>query len=126
MTVESLSSASCSLCEQRQPVHPGHVDVAHDHVDMRILLERLQRLEAVMGEHEADRAVADLPAELLQDQRLEVWLVVDEREWSLSCGLSEPVVDLLPQGGKIDRLGQQALRAALDRLAPASRRRHRR
>ena len=30
--------------EQRQPVHPRHVNVGHHHVDMRMLLDRLQCL----------------------------------------------------------------------------------
>ena len=39
-----------------------------------------QRLHPVAGEQEADVAVADLPAELLQDQRFEVRLVVDDED----------------------------------------------
>src|SRR5262249_14369807 len=52
----------------------------HHHVDIRILFERLERLEAVMGKHDRDNALADLPAEFLQDQRLEVGLIVDEQD----------------------------------------------
>ena len=71
------------LLQQRQAVHPGHVDVGHHHVDMRMVLDRLQRLDAVMGEHERHRAVANLPAEFLQHQRLEIGLVIDDED---GCG----------------------------------------
>ncbi len=66
--------------QQRQAVHPRHVDVGHHHVDMRMILDRLQRLDAVMGEHERHRAVADLPAEFLQHQSLEIGLVIDDED----------------------------------------------
>ena len=39
-----------------------------------------QGFDAVAGEQEADGAVADLAAELLQDERLEVRLVVDDED----------------------------------------------
>ena len=81
--VDFLSSRLLQLLQQRQPVHPRHVDVGHHHVDMRMLLDRLQRLDAVMGEHERHRAVADLPAEFLQDQSLEIGLVIDDED---GCG----------------------------------------
>jgi hypothetical protein len=43
-----------------------------------MLLDRLQRLDAVMGEYELHDAVANLPAEFLQDQSLEIGLVIDD------------------------------------------------
>src|SRR5258708_27419320 len=43
-----------------------------------MLLDRRQRLDAVMGEHEGHRTVANLPAEFLQDQSLQIRLVIDE------------------------------------------------
>src|ERR1700752_1937947 len=46
---------------------------------MRVRLERLQRLEPVMREHEADGTLADALAELLQHQRLEIGLVIDKQ-----------------------------------------------
>ena len=94
MMVDFLSSALLQLLQQRQPVHPRHVDVGHHHVDVAVLLEQLQRLDAVAREQEADEPVADLPAEFLQDQRLEVRLVVDDEDASRSCRLLEPRVDL--------------------------------
>ena len=55
ITVDFLSSALLQPREQRQPVHPGHVDVAHDHVDHAgFALSVCQRLEAVLGEHHLD------------------------------------------------------------------------
>ena len=40
-------------------------------------LDQLQRLDAVAREHERYSTPVDLPAELLQDQLLQVWLVID-------------------------------------------------
>src|SRR6516164_5313308 len=45
-----------------------------------MLLERLQRLDAVMGEHHRHLAFADLLAKLLQDERFEVGLVIDKQD----------------------------------------------
>ena len=42
-----------------------------------------QRLQPVMGEHEADRPLANLAAKLLQHQRFEIGLVVDDKD---GCG----------------------------------------
>ena len=36
-------------------------------------------LETVMREHDLDRALADLPAEFLLDERLQIRLIVDEQ-----------------------------------------------
>ena len=49
-------------------------------IGMRIGIELLQRLDAVMGEHEIHRTVADLAAEFLQHQRLEIGLVIDDKD----------------------------------------------
>jgi hypothetical protein len=68
------------LRQQRQAIHPRHVDVGHHHVNMRMLLDRGQRLDAVMREHKFHHAVADLPAEFLQHQSLEIGLIVDEQD----------------------------------------------
>ena len=68
------------LRQQRQPVHPGHVDVGDHHVDMRMLLDRGQRLDPVMGEHKRNRPITDPLAEFLQHQSLEIGLVVDDQD----------------------------------------------
>ena len=78
--VDFLSSRLLQLRQQRQPVHPRHVDIGYHHVDMRMRLDRGQRLDAVMGKHEGHRAVADLAAKLLQHQCLEIGLVVDDED----------------------------------------------
>ncbi len=66
--------------EQRQPVHARHVDIGHHQVDLRMGLDRLQRLDAVAGKHEVHRAVANLLAELLQHQSLEIGLIIDDED----------------------------------------------
>ncbi len=71
------------LLQQGQAVHPRHIDVGHHHVDMRILLNRGQRLQSVMGKHEGHRAVANLLAEFLQDESLKIGLIIDDED---GCG----------------------------------------
>ncbi len=68
------------LGEQRQPVHARHVDVGHDQIDVAVVREAVQGLLSVMGEQERDEALADLAAELLGDQRLEIRLVIDDED----------------------------------------------
>src|SRR5437868_13779384 len=43
-----------------------------------MLLDRLQRLQAVSGEQETHRAVANLSAEFLQHERFQIGLVIDK------------------------------------------------
>ena len=38
MMVDSFSSFSWNFCEERQSVHPRHIDVGNDHVDVLVLL----------------------------------------------------------------------------------------
>src|SRR6266702_2499300 len=47
---------------------------------MRVLLDRGQRLDPVMGEHKRDQPVANLLAEFLQYQCLEIRFVVDDQD----------------------------------------------
>ena len=76
-----------------------------------------QRLDAVAGEQEADRAVADLAAEFLQDERLEVRLVVDHQDPRGHAAIPSRVSISPRSSGEVDRLGQQRLGAVLERLA---------
>ena len=71
------------LLEQRQPVHPRHIDVGNHHIDVAVGLQHSQGLDAVAGEQKADGPVANLVPELLLDERLQVRLVVDNQD---SCG----------------------------------------
>ena len=50
---------------------------------MRMVRNRLQCLDSIVGEYKRHRAVANLPAEFLQDQSLEIGLVIDDKD---SCG----------------------------------------
>ena len=45
-----------------------------------VRLQRGQGFDAVAGEQKADRAIPDLMPELLQDERLQVRLVVDDQD----------------------------------------------
>ena len=79
MMVDSFYLALLQLLEQRQPVHPRHVDVADHHVDVLVGLQRRQRIDAVAGEQEVEGAVLDLAAELLKHQGFQVRFVVDNQ-----------------------------------------------
>ena len=88
MTVARFSSRSCRPAEQRQSVHPRHVDVAQHHVDRRVFAQSGQGVHPIVGESEAELPVADLPAEALDDQQLQVGLVVDDE---YACGHPLPL-----------------------------------
>ena len=115
--VESCLVALLQLLQQRQAVHARHVDVAHHHVDVAVGVEHGQRLQPVTGEQEAQRAVADLAAEFLDDQRLEVGLVVDHEDRGGHAASPSRASISLAKRREVDRLGQQRLGAALQRLA---------
>ena len=88
MMVETWFSLSCSFCKQRQAVHPRHVDVADDEVDVVIGLERRQRFDAVAGEQETPCAVPDLAPELLQNESLQIGLVVNDQDSGVHAAFS--------------------------------------
>ena len=67
--------------KQGQPVHARHVDVGDDHVVIPVFLQEGERLHAVARKPERHRAFPDLAAELLRDQILQVWLVVDNQDF---------------------------------------------
>ena len=71
------------LLQQRQPIHPRHIDVGDHEVDVTIGLESSQRVDTVTGEQEADRSVPHLVTKLLQDESLQIRLVVDDQN---PCG----------------------------------------
>ena len=80
MMVDFLSSASCSFCSSERPSILGMLMSDTTMSTCGMSDDRLQRLDAVMGEYECDPAIADLLAEFLQHQRLEIGLVVDDKD----------------------------------------------
>ena len=72
--------AFLQLLQQRQAVHPRHIDVADHQIDVAIRFQHRQRLDAVAGEEKLRRSVADLAAEFLHDESLQVGLVIDEQD----------------------------------------------
>ena len=105
------------LLQQRQAVHARHVDVGHHHVDIAVRLDCGERLDPVPGEQEADRSVADLAAESLQDKRFQIRLVVDDED-ARGHAAHPSRASISPlQHRKIDRLGQQRRGAVFKRLA---------
>ena len=80
MMVESCRSLSCSFCSSDSPSMRGMLMSLTTMSISRFAVDQRQRLDAVAREQEADRAVADLAAEFLHDQRLEVGLVVDDED----------------------------------------------
>ena len=81
MTVENRFASSWSSGEEGESVHARHVDVGHDHVEVRILGEEGQRFLPVAREAEGDRALLDLTAKLLPDEVFEIGLVVDDEDF---------------------------------------------
>src|SRR6478672_2195874 len=71
------------LLEEREPVHPRHVDVGNHQIDVLVGRQRSQGFDTVVREQKADGPIANLVPELLLDKRLQVRLVVDNQD---SCG----------------------------------------
>ncbi len=68
-------------CEKRQPVHDRHVDVEEKKLDIGLCGEDRERLLAVTREAEGVLPVADLAAEALAEQQLEIGLVIDGEDF---------------------------------------------
>ena len=115
--VDFLSSASCSFCSSDSPSIRGMLMSDTTMSTCGFCSSRLQRLDAVMGEHERHRAVADLPAEFLQDQRLEIGLVIDDEDGRGHAACSSLVSISWRSSAKSIGLVKRPDRAALDRLA---------
>ncbi len=67
--------------QQREPIHHGHVDVAEDDFEGGIGAQLVERVLAVRGKHEFQIAFADTVTKLLQDQRFQVGLVIDKKNF---------------------------------------------
>ena len=65
------------LFQKREAVHPRHVDVRDDHIDILMFVQHLESFDAVAGELEAVGAGSDLPSHALKYQWLKVRFVVD-------------------------------------------------
>ncbi len=63
--------------EQRQPVHDRHVDIEQQQLDIGLVGQDGQRFLAVVSEAEGVFLRADLAAEALFDQQLEIGFVID-------------------------------------------------
>ena len=72
----ALGTDRAKFVQQGETVHPGHVDVGHDELDFRVVVESLKSLNAVLSENEAEFLLADSAAEPLSDQGFEVGLVI--------------------------------------------------
>ena len=66
------------LLQERQPVHPRHIDVGDDQIDGAVRFQRRQCFNTVVREQEIDCSVPNLVPELLQDESLQVRLVVND------------------------------------------------
>ena len=69
--------------QQREPIHPRHIDVGHHQIDVVVFLQHSQSFDAVAREQKVDAALANLTSELLLDEFLQVRLVVDNQD---PCG----------------------------------------
>ena len=117
MMVESFSSLSCSFCSSVSPSIRGILMSVTTISTSLVRLQHGQGFDAVAGEQKADRAVTDLVAELLQDERLQVRLVVDDQDPCGHAARSTRVSISLRSIDEVDRLGQKRLGAILQRLA---------
>src|SRR4029453_7193310 len=59
---------------------PRHIDIGYHQIDLAIRLQRRQGFNAVAREQEADRSASYFVAELLQDESLDVWLIVNDQD----------------------------------------------
>ena len=118
MIVDFLSSASWSFCSSDSPSIRGMLMSDTTRSTCGFCSSDCSASMPSRANMNAYRAVADLPAEFLQYQRLEIGLVIDDEDGVRSCGLLEPCIDFMAQQREIDRLGQKAYRAALDRFPP--------
>ncbi len=78
-----LLFALLQFLQQRQPVHPRHIDVGNHQIDVSVGLQHGQGLDAVAGKQKADGTTVNLVPELLLDKRFQVRLVVDNQD---PCG----------------------------------------
>ena len=68
------------LLQEGQTVHLRHVDVRENDVDVALLRQDFQRLDAVAGELEAVLALADVASHALAHQTLQIRLVVNDQD----------------------------------------------
>ena len=118
MTVARWSSRSCRRPSRVRPSIRGMLMSRQHHVDAGVALQRGQRVHAVFGEGEAERPIADLPAEALDDQQLQVRLVIDDenaRGHPLPLASATTRGDVLLQLREIHRLGHELAGATLQR-----------
>ena len=94
--------------QESEPIHPRHIDVGDHQVDATVRFQRGQSLDAVVGEQEADCSVADLLTELLQDESLQVWLIVNDEDPCTHCSLLNAHIDFAAKGAKIDGFGEKS------------------
>ena len=78
--VDFLSSASCNFCSNDKPSMRGMLMSDMTRSTSGFPAIDCKRLDAVAGEHECNRSIADLPAKLLQYQRFEIGLVIDDKD----------------------------------------------
>ena len=115
--VDYFRFAFLQFLQQRQAVHPRHIDVGNDQIDVAILFQHRQSFDAVMGEQKVHRPVADLAAEFLQDQRLKVRLVVNNQDACGHAAFIHPGFDFTAQQARNRSAWSEALGAAFQRFA---------
>jgi len=66
--------------EQGETVHLGHVDVGQNQIDRNVLRQAFESLHPVAGEFEREQSLADLFAELLQDELFQIRFVIHNQD----------------------------------------------
>ena len=99
MIVDNVFVALLQLLQERQPIHPGHIDIGDHEIDaVMVRLKHSQGFDSVASVNETSScSVADLMPEHLLDEHFQIRLVVDnqnsgghaERSTLLSISLRE-------------------------------------
>jgi hypothetical protein len=63
--------------QKLQTVHLGHVDVAEDNLDVRVVAQNCARFQTVAGKVELILSVTDFPPEMLSHQRFNGSFVIN-------------------------------------------------
>ena len=67
--------------EQRESVHLGHVDIRDHHVDVLVLVQSFECVQAVLREEKRIMAGSNVASHPLQHERLEIRLVVNHENF---------------------------------------------
>ena len=71
------------LFEQREAIHPRHIDIREHHVDIRIRVQYLKGLNAVVGKDEFVVSGANIAPHALPHEMFEIGLIINHEYFVL-------------------------------------------